>query len=312
MPQREDDRPFSGGGSLNTQSHFAEADEAVTAYEKFQGECLRLIKPAVVRKEIEEGILEYRKECQGMARSMQMLGEHLRQTPLVSAVCDWYRGVATDSFRRERYGAVVLRLVQSGTIPTHDSAGTPVTVDFLQHNGHENIVEEIRCLRGWSEADKELAIEAYLTFAHGINQATYGIVPYALDPIRRATTNKALSYDQFVRLIQHLSTRDVLIAQVLYFGAEGIAEVLDLRWSSLDFKRNRIHFDGYDAAMPKHVLQALEAYGAAGHKPTEPVFQNATGGSVDRSTLTAILARASMKAGLSEKVTPGLLIQDRK
>jgi hypothetical protein len=228
--------------------------------------------------------------------------------PIAVAIGEWMRSLALDLSWGEKYLPKMLQLLQKNVIPFRCD-GEFATLDYLMQRGHQEILENIRCVDGWSIIEKEGVVQAYIQFSRSLNRQTYNLIPQGFDPDRDRARNKAIRYDHFIEFVQHLPYRDSLIAKLLYFGAPSIEETLSIKRVAIDFTNFLISFEKGPINFPRHVIWSLKAYFADIDEKQELVFANLRGAEVDRAHLNQSFARACDKMSARVKITPGSLLR---
>jgi hypothetical protein len=278
------------------------------AFEQFWDQCRGLVaKTDVEKKSLNTQLNAYMVLTGQMKERFAKFRDDLRNVPIAVVVGFWMKGLITDSFWHEKYFFKMLRLQERKIIPYVDSAGQPVTLEYLMQQGHQDILENIRCVKEWSLIEREEMVECYVRFSHSLAHDTYNVIPHGFDPDRDRVYNKEVRYELFLEFVQHLPERDALIAKLLYFGAPSMDAVLSLKREAIQDRF--IQFDEAVIKFPWHVLLGLRTYLQDKPKTQKLVFVNVRGAEVERAHLNQSFARACEKLSHSEKITPGSLLR---
>lgn len=233
----------------------------------------------------------------------------VRQVPIAAALIDWAKNLFTDPFWSELYENRLLKLQKSRLIPLMDEQGRWITLEYFMSVGHLDILENIRCFKEWSIFEKEEIIQCYLQFSRSLSKETHDIIPEAIDPDRELVRNKLVKFEIFIEFVRYLSSRDALIAKLLYFGSPSLDEVIELKEESVDLKNYQIHFKNVSIRYPKHVIQDLGKHFEDRRNGNGFVFNNVRGEFVDRAHLNHAFLRATHKSSSKTKITPGSLLK---
>ncbi len=233
----------------------------------------------------------------------------LKDIPLVVVIRHWVEGVISDKQMGEKYLKGMERLLTQDLIPLKSKTGTAILLSDVRAKGHQETIENIRCVQSWTQAEKEELVQCYVKFSCDLAKYTFDYVPAGYDPDRRVASSRLISYEVFCSFIQYLSKRDALLASVLYFGAPSMEEVLSLKIKAIDKERSCIQFNEKTELFPKRLVQDLLSYAQEHSNPTELLFANLRGEQVDRAHLNQSFARASERMPQGVKITPGSLLR---
>ncbi len=228
---------------------------------------------------------------------------------VTSAIRAWMEETLADAHWKERYANSFGQLYKKNIIPFFSESGKLVTLEYFEENGHQSILEAIRCVNDWSLLEKEEIVRVYVEFSQSLARQTRGIIPDGFDPDRERVRNKAVKYESFIDFINHLSERDALIAKLLYFGALTIEEVIALSPKAVNAKTCTIDIGGTSTEYPKHLILDILAYVKKKEKPQKILFANVRGERVERAHLNQSFSRACEKMSKKTKITPGSLLK---
>jgi len=280
------------------------------AFDQFWEQCKgQIAKDEEQKKSLNVQLNDYMVMTGRMKEELAKFRDALREVPIAVAVGFWMKGLITDSFWLEKYFSKMTRLQERKIIPYLDSAGQPVMLDYLMHHGHQDILENIRCVMDLPLLEREEMVECYVRFSHSLARDTYNIVPHGFDPDRDRVRGKAIRYELFLEFVQHLPERDALIAKLLYFGAPSMEAVLSLKRDALHDRS--IQFESIEVKFPWHLLLGLQVYLKDKPASQKLVFANVRGAEVERAHLNQSFARACEKIPQSEKITPGSLLRSQ-
>lgn len=234
----------------------------------------------------------------------------LTNIPILVVLAHWVRGVMHDPMWREKYVQGVQALIEKRLIPLVDASGNCVTLETLRRTGHQEIIEEIRCVREWAPFEKEELVQCYLQFSHSLARYTFDYVPAGFDPDRRRTEQKIIKYEYFFDFVQQLSERDALIAKILYFGSPSIDETIALKKAALDSHLCALQFEEKKVVFPKHLIQDLTLQ-VKDKGQSHLLFTNVRGAEVERAHLNQSFARACERIPRTIKITPGSLLRSK-
>ena len=136
-----------------------------------------------------------------------------------------------------------------------------ILVKDLEGNDHGIIIDAIRCHSQWSIEKKEDFVRFYVEFAHWLSSATRGLIPSAIDPDRHFTQKRQLPFDEYIKLLEKLPEREIILAKLFYLGGERtFEEVLSLKIENIDFQTGQINFEKHSIRYPKHVIEDIKSY----------------------------------------------------
>lgn len=203
----------------------------------------------------------------------------------------------------------IQRLWTAGLLPLANNGKRRVLGD-LQSADHLLVIENIRCIKEWSIAEKEDLIGCYLQFTYDLAKFTFGMIPVAFDPDRLRTERRVVRYELFMNFVQLLSERDALIAKLLYFGAPNIESAISLKIVALDIEKLEIKFGEQAIRFPKHLINDISGYiQPRKDNPMGLVFVNVRGEEVERVHLNQSFARKSSNIPGGFKITPAALLK---
>ncbi len=279
-------------------------------FQGFWEECKSLTaREPVQMTALDSQLADYKNQIVEITSVIARFRNFLRVIPMIVAIGYWVKGLVTDEFWSERYLPNMLKLQRSGVIPLRDSEGNLIPLDYLMQRGHQEILENIRCVNEWSLFEKEEIVQCYVQFSHSLARQTLGIVSHGFDPDRDRVRSKAIRYESFIDFAQHLSERDSLIAKLLYFGAPSLDEVLSLRGKQISTNDFSIQFDRNSVVFPRHLIHDLVAFQEANSRTKKLVFSNVKGAEVERAHLNQSFARACERMSKKAKITPGSLLK---
>lgn len=232
----------------------------------------------------------------------------IAEASFAAAIHSWLRGQMTNSENEEEGSLPEFEfLIDHKIIPLCEEKSKKVwTLGHQKQIGHQYIVECIRSLPDLSILQREKYVSLYLQFARYLSNLTFGFIPFEEDPDKQKTKGRSISLEQFIDFSSHLSERDALIASLIYFGEITISEVIDLKVSNIDFKKNSISYQHDSVEYPKHIIHALEIY-VKGKNKNDLVFTNRTGEAVDRTWIYRSFKNASSKSIPSLEIKPANL-----
>lgn len=229
----------------------------------------------------------------------------LRSIPALVSFGYWVRAISSEIETAKRHIEHLQILFEKKIIPLIQNDRV-VTLEDLGFIGHQNIVEEIRCIKSLTIFEREDLVKSYISFSHFLARSVFNIIPHGFDPDRDRVRNREIKYEAFLDFVQYLPLRDGLIAKLLYFGAPSIEEVLSLKLEQINLhpNLNQIHFSK-TVAFPRHLIRDVAEFARSHSLPL--ALPNAKGRPVERAHLNQSFGRASKKAGT--KITPGLLLK---
>jgi hypothetical protein len=260
-------------------------------------------------KEIAPLFSEYTERTWNVRKVFNEFHAFLKDVPLVIALRHWVEGVISDPSIGEKGVAEIKKLLECDLIPLKTSKGLPITLYDVRMSGHQDIIENIRSIRAWTQAEKDLLVNRYIRFSCDLARYTFDYVLSGCDLDRRHAESRLIPYEIFYSFIQYLSKRDALLAKVLYFGAPSMEEVLSLKTKAIDEKRCSIKFNEKSEKFPKHLIQELLLHVQENPNAKGLVFANAKGETVERAHLNQSFARASERMPEGVKITPGSLLR---
>ncbi len=120
---------------------------------------------------------------------------------------------------------------------------------------HEEVIDEIKLIKGWEESTKQARAAAYISFTNFLQRRTKGIIHKAVaskegnnktfykvrDKVKTNPLTK-VETKAFLSEITKLNQRDGLIAKLIMQGGKRKGEVLSLQIEAMDFKKRQIRF----------------------------------------------------------------------
>ncbi|HSX03356.1 MAG TPA: hypothetical protein VLG76_01360 [Rhabdochlamydiaceae bacterium] len=285
-----------------------EAQKNDALFDAFWTGCKKQIPKESLRS-LEPLLHKYTDETWKIRRSFnEFHSSFLTTIPLVVVLAHWIQGIVSDPMWRDKYVKGMEALIAKKLIPLMDSDGKNATLEKLRQEGHQQIIENIRCVQDWTPFEKEELVQCYVQFSHHLARYTFEYVPAGFDPDRRRAQQRIVKYEYFFDFVQQLSERDALIAKVLYFGATSIDETIALKKEAIDEKNFAIQFDEKKVVFPKHLIQDLSVH-VKDKSSSQLVFTNVRGAEVERAHLNQSFARACERIPRGIKITPGSLLR---
>lgn len=260
------------------------------------------------KNELDGQLVEFRDEAVGLHSAIGQFREVVKRITIVAAIGDWVRGLCLNSSWGEKHFPNVMRLQQQGLLPYKGIDGKSLTLEYFVRNGHQDVLENIRCVNLWSVTEKEGVMQTYITFSRELSLKTYGLIPSGSDPDRDRVRNRSVKYELFLDFVQQLPTRDALIAKLLYFGAPSIEGVLSLKKSSIDKNASIVTFSEGYIVYSKHVVNDLLSF-VADREVDQLVFTNFKDAEMDRVHVNQSFTRACEKLPAGTKITPAGLLK---
>lgn len=254
-------------------------------------------------------LAEFRDESVRLHSAIEQFREVVKRITVVVAVGDWVRGLCLNSAWGEKHFPNVVRMQQQGLIPYKGMDGKPLTLEYFVRNGHQDVLENIRCVNLWSVTEKEGVVQTYIMFTRELSLKTYGLIPSGFDPDRDRVRNRSVKYELFLDFVQQLPTRDGLIAKLLYFGAPSIEGVLSLKRSAIDKNASAVNFSEGHIVYAKHIINDLLSFVEG---KDELIFTNFKGAEMDRAHLNQSFTRACERLPAGTKITPAGLLKFRQ
>lgn len=289
--------------------HWEEFRKHDALFNTFMEKCKKQISNKDV-KTLEPLLEKYTNETWKIRKSFnEFHSNFLRDIPFVVVLAHWIKGVVSDRLWREQYVRGMGELLDKKLIPLVDVYGNNLTLETFRLKGHQDIIENIRCEKGWTLFEKEELVQCYIQFSYNLARYTFNYVPPGYDPDRRRCASRAIKYEFFFDFVQHLSERDGLIAKVLYFGAPSIEEMLTLNTAAIDRENFALRFPSKTVSYPKHLIYDLLTHVNQKSEKYDIVFTNLRGAEVERAHLNQSFARACEKMPKNIKITPGSLLK---
>ncbi len=279
-------------------------------FDSFWESCKKQIPKERLRS-IEELLDKYTEETRKIRKSFQEFHSiFLTDMPVAVALAHWTQTILNDPMWRDKYVKGMETLIEKKLIPLVDAEGENMTLEKLREQGHQQIIENIRCVREWTPFEKEELVQCYVQFSHSLARFTFDYVPAGFDPDRRRAQQRIVKYEYFFDFVQQLSDRDALIAKVLYFGAPSIDQTIVLKKVALDEKNFAVQFEERKVVFPKHLIYDLALH-VKEKSRDQLMFTNVRGAEVERAHLNQSFARACERIPRGIKITPGSLLRVR-
>lgn len=278
------------------------------AFKKFWDICLEK-SPKKERNQITPFFSQYSEWTWKTAKFLDESHTFLKDVPLIVVLRHWVEGAIQHPATEERGALEIKKLLEHDLIPLSTPKGALLTLDDVRALGHQDIIENIRCIESWTHAEKERLVNYYVRFSCDLARYTFNYVLPGFDPDRRFAEAKSVPYDVFYTFIQFLSSRDALISQLLYFGAPSMDEALSLKTKAIDGKKHNVQFAEEIVRLPKHLVQDLLLHAKQNTNPKGLVFSNLRGEEVERAHLNQSFARASERMPSDVKITPASLLR---
>jgi hypothetical protein len=254
---------------------------------------------------------QYAEWTWNIAKTFDEFHSFLKDVPLVVVLKHWVEGAINNPMAGTKAVFDLQRLLEHDLISLSLPNGAPVTLYDMQFRGHQEVIEEIRCVPFWTQAEKEALVRRYVGFSCDLARYTFNYVLPGFDPDRIYAESRLIPYEVFYSFIQFLSERDALIAKVLYFGSPSMEATLSLKVDAIDKKYSSIHFAEKMHSFPKHLIQDLLVHAQKSPNRKKLVFVNLRGEEVERAHLNQSFARASEKMPQGVKITPASLLRFR-
>lgn len=234
------------------------------------------------------------------------------------AICNWLGTLS--SWTKINYNCGMKKLAEKGLIAPMLSLQAFTLVN------HNSIIDQIKLVKGWSEATKQARAACYISFTAYLNRRLQGIVSKATtnkekgsktffkvrDKVATHAMNQA-QWSKFLSALEKINTRDALIAKIILQGGKRVSEVLSLQTHQIDWSRNEITFlqsktKGFIKetiiTYPASVMHLLRTYlkDRLGH-----VFITHSGRPVMLNQLAITFEKAGERASIPFKVTPHVL-----
>lgn len=191
---------------------------------------------------------------------------------------------------------------------------------------HESVIDQIKLIKGWSEATKQARAACYVSFTAYLSRRLQGVVRKAVPnkekgaktffKIRDKVETEAMNQAQwiaFLKELEKINARDCLIAKIVLQGGKRINEVLSLQTDQVDWIRNEITFFQSKTkgciketviTYPASVMQFLKTYLS---NREGQVFVTRSGKPVMLNQIALTFEKAGERANIPFKVTPHVL-----
>jgi len=276
----------------------------------------------LVKNETQVRKTDFVSAMQNLKKSRAEFIEELEYMSLTKIIEIWLPNLKVGT--RRNYSYYISNLMFRGFIPDN-------TVGFFNEVPHEITIDNIKNVKGWSEATRQVYAACYISLTAYLNRISQGwfrrAIPSHLNSnrtffqIRDKCATESLSLQEWYRFIdalEKINLRDSLIAKCLLQGAKRISEVLSLTEDLIDFDRGIIRFAQSKVggtlrwipiSFPMPFLNALKAYRYLTQdrrKDNNLMFITNTGNKVQRTRLNFSFSKASELAGI-KNVTPHVL-----
>jgi integrase/recombinase XerD len=224
------------------------------------------------------------------------------------------------SLTRINYHSGMKKLVEYGLINPR------ISLQSFALLNHDAIVDQIKLINGLSEATKQARAACYVSFTAYLNRRLQGVVRKASpnkekasqtfykirDKVKTNALNQA-QWQAFLRELEKINSRDLLIAKIILQGGKRVNEVLSLQTNQIDWARNEITFLQSKTrgllketiiTYPESIMLRLKNY--IGPR-IGLVFVTRSGKSVMLNQLASTFDRAGKLASIPFKVTPHVL-----
>lgn len=241
-------------------------------------------------------------------QAIKAFEKELSKIPIGAEIEAWLQSLDLPAKEVLEYETYMLRLIDLGILRLINESGEARMLNELTPNEHQAIIENIRCSSKLTIEDKEKMVKIYILFSQQLSRDTLRLIMQGENSDFQRTIKKVVSYEEFIKFIQHLQERDALIAKLLYFGAPSMEEVLNLRVIQVHLKDGLVKFNKFSVRYPKHVMLELKSHLNKKDK-NELVFVNLRGEIVGRTHLNNCFNRASRKISSTKRITPTLLLE---
>jgi len=292
---------------LNPDKRIVSTDRR-SLFSTFWQSCMEKSSKAKDKDKFTQMLSQYTEKTWEFQNAFNDFHDFLKNIPFVVVIGHWVEGVIVDKQIGENYLKGMKRLLDHDLIPLTSVKGTPLTLSDLRLAGHQETIENIRCVQLWTQAEKDDLVQCYVRFSCDLARYTFDYVPAGYDLDRKLTASRQIPYEVFYSFIQYLSKRDALLSKLLYFGAPSIDEVLSLQVKAIDKKTAHIKFSE-PCQFPKHLILELLAHAKESPNSKGLVFANLRGEQVERAHLNQSFARASERMPENVKITPASLVR---
>ncbi len=256
--------------------------------------------------------------------SIDFLKKNLLNLPLRDVVYFWLEEL--NPLTKKNYSSGINRLVCSGILDLN-----MIVSDFCDVD-HNDILESIKRLgkkgscRLLSESSVQARSACYISFTKFLNKWSRGKVCCAIPSrafgketffkVREKIKTNVLSKSQWLLFFDELkkvSFRDYLISKLIVQGIRSVCEVLNLKVSQLDFKKNKIsfcvrrrknRFSSIQITYPLSLFFELRSY--IGDRQ-DLVFVSSSGGKVSINSIYKSFNLAEKGLNFPFKITPRVL-----
>lgn len=161
-------------------------------------------------------------------QAIKTFEQELSKIPIGAEIETWLQNLDLPEEEVLEYETYMLRLIDLGLLRLVGESGKARMLNELTPNEHQAIVEEIRCASKLTIEEKEKMVKIYVLFSQQLSRDTLRLIMQGENSDFQRTIKKVVSYEEFIKFIQHLQERDALIAKLLYFGVPSMEEVLNL------------------------------------------------------------------------------------
>lgn len=254
---------------------------------------------------------DYLKLVKGGCEFYKKFQKELNDLPLGVALRSWMASLANKKDARKKFEDLLVLF--DSKISFLKDKGRLITLGNLAERERSKeckIIDLIREVFDWSLEKRERLVSAYKEFGVYLNRETRGVIQKPIDHDREAVSHKILDFDVFIKFLRGLSERDALQAQLLYFGAPSVEEVVQLKYNMINKIKKAVHFSSCFVVYPQHLIVSVLNY-SKGRLKDDFIFLSYKGTPIDRTHLNQSFARASKKVLNDQKITPRNLLETK-
>jgi len=191
---------------------------------------------------------------------------------------------------------------------------------------HNNIVDQIKLVKHWSECTKQARAACFIAFTNFLHRKSNGMIKKALakkegklktfSKVYHKVKTQAMTQPQWCSFLEQLAlinSRHTLIAKVILQGAKRVSEVLMLQTDQINWEENQITFRQSKTGIeikktiityPQSIMDSIKEYlgGRVGY-----VFVSSRGNPLKNQQLSKDFAKAAKRAKIPFGVTPHVL-----
>jgi integrase len=241
-----------------------------------------------------------------LTQAISTFRNELAMIPIGAEIEHWLH---QENLQRQalQYETYMLHLIDIGLLRITQDNGEVRSLNDINTEEHQWIIENIRCIPMLNIAEKEKTVEAYILFSQHLSRITCGLIMQGEDPDFQRTIKKVVLYKKFIQFVQLLPERDALIAKLLYFGAPTVEETLNLKVKQIEENEHLVKFKKLSVKYPKHIISELKNF-TKDKKQNDLIFINIKGEKVERTHLNNCFNRACSKFPKKERITPKMLL----